>query len=124
MENNLTVVVYIKNEILYGRCSGAPILDLSSAKLLLKTIKNVSDKKPYPVIIDFDGIKYMDKETREFFFKKSAESFSLLAFVTKDFKFKMLLNSATSIHLPHLLFKVFDTSKKAEVWVKQFTSKK
>ena len=115
----VTIDIYIKNEIVYSECKGVHILDLPSAKLLSKTIKNVRDEKLYPVIIDFEKVKYMDKETREFFFN-SMTSFSVLAFVTSDIKLKMLLNSVQLIHSSQFLFKVFNSNEKAEIWVKQF----
>ena len=118
-----TPYVYLElNEgIISGYYKSELIIDLETAKDIVKLRNEFQDQKIYPAMIFDNGVRSMNKEARDYFStKEGSRGLSAAALVLKSPFSKMFGNFLLKINSPVMPVKIFNDQVKAKLWLNQF----
>lgn len=87
--------------------------DLVAAKTISKEFHNTGK----PCIIIFNNVKYINKETRLFFFTKITNCFPAIAMIVPDKKFEIFIQTALSFFKTNTPIEIYNNMRDAEEWL-------
>ena len=94
---------------------------LEDAKLNIEAIQRLAKGKKYPLLIDFRGIKSMNREAREYYSgEEGAKSVIAVALVISSSVSKIIANFLTKITRSKTPTRLFTTEEEAIKWLKGF----
>lgn len=118
-----TPYVYLElNEgIISGYYKSELIIDLETAKDIVRLRNEFQEQKVYPAMIFDNGVRSMNKEARDYFStKEGSRGLSAAALVLKSPFSKMFGNFLLKINSPVMPVKIFNDQVKAKLWLNQF----
>lgn len=120
---NELATYYLKDGILYGIYNIGAEVNLKGAKLLVEERLKLTGDTSYPLVVDFRGLRSMDKHARMYFASEEAvKGITAGAFIVDNFISKLICTVYLINDKPPRTVKVFNNQESAVQWLKSFTN--
>lgn len=113
----------IKDDILYFTYLSGGNITLEVAKDIIKQRLEYTGKVPYPLLVTYEGLRSMDKSSRDYFAKDGTIGVLAAALVTNSVYAEFFGNMFLRITHTTIPSKLFTDRQAALNWLEQFKSK-
>jgi hypothetical protein len=117
------VSIELKDDIIHFNYLPGTVITLEVAKEIVKQRLTYMDGTHYPILITGEGIRAMDKQSRDYFSKEGTEGVLAGAILVNSVYTEFFGNFFLRITQPEIPAKLFTDEKKALDWLKQFKPK-
>ena len=111
--------VWIEEDILFVRYKQGVILSGDVAQKVFKCAVELTEGKPYPLLIDMSGVVRMEKEARDFFARERRKIVLKTAFLATTRVSKAICEFYASVNIIKDTTQVFPDVKQAVQYLKQ-----
>ncbi len=113
-------VYLIEEGIIENYFTGEKMIEPADIVQLRETNLEISEAKPYTVLVEADDLTSFSKETRELLASKEFAGITLAkALVFKSLAQRIISNFYLQINKPHIKTRLFNDRKKAIEWLKE-----
>ncbi len=113
----------IKDGILHFTYHLGSIITLDIAKEIVKTRLEYCNGVPYPLIVVFEGMRAMDKQSRDYFAKEGVEGVIAAALVVNSVYAQFFGNMFLRITSTSISSRLFTDKNEGIKWLEQFKLK-
>ncbi len=116
------VSLEIVDDILHVNYLHGAIITINIAKDIIKQRLDYTGRVPYPLLITGEGIRAMDKESRDYSSKEGTEGVIAAALLGNSVYAEFFGNFFLRLTKPEIPAKMFTDKEKALHWLEQFKS--
>ncbi|MGP8217601.1 MAG: STAS/SEC14 domain-containing protein [Bacteroidia bacterium] len=110
----------IKEGILYGKYKKGVALTLELVKELVTRRLEFAENIPYPVIVNIDGLKSVNKAARDYLANEGTKGIIAGALVTKSAYGAFIRNFFLRLTKPPFPSRMFKDTTEAQKWIEQY----
>lgn len=114
------VFFHIEDEILFCSYKKDLVIDLETARAIVRDRLSFTEGKTYPILIDFSNLKSVTKDARDYMNKPDGglKGLSGGAFLTTNVVTNMFINLYLKINKPTIPARFFTNREEAISWLK------
>lgn len=121
--NTLQIKMEIKDDILHFTYHSGSIITIDTAKEIVKQRIDYCNRISYPLLVKFEGLRAMDKQSRDYFAKEGVEGVLAAALLTNSVYTEFFGNMFLRITKTSISSRLFTDSEVALKWLEQFKPK-
>ncbi len=117
------VSLEIKDDILYVTYLPGSVITLDITKDIINKRLEYTDRVPYPLVIMGEGLRSLDKESRDYSSKQGSEGVLAGALLVNSVYTEFFGNFFLRITQPQIPAKLFTNEQEALKWLEQYKPK-
>jgi hypothetical protein len=117
------VSIEIKDDILYFTYLSGSVITINTAKEIVKQRLEYMEGRSYPILVTGEGIRAMDKESRDYFAKEGVGGLLAAALVVDSVYTEFFGNMFLRITQTSIPSKLFRNKEEALHWLEQYKTK-